>query len=102
MLAGIAEPSTGAPPEPLIVTPLGSPDPGLVAAHEPQLKLTKLHSGDDQESAIDEAIQSFGRAIGQAALDDRQAVEARCRSNQAAGSTTDRFAWAATCRYSRH
>lgn len=102
MLMGVAEPSVSAPREPLIVTPLKSPDPGLVAAPEPQLRLTNLYSGDDRDAATDDAIQSFGRAIGQAARADQQAIEARCRSNQSATGSADRLAWAATCQYSRH
>jgi hypothetical protein len=102
MLVVLAGPAAAAPGEPLIVTPLGNPDPGLVAAPEPQLMLTKLHSGDDRDSAVEEAIERFGRAIGQASRADQQAIEARCRSSQASASSADRFAWAATCQYVRH
>lgn len=102
MLLGIAGPSAAAPVEPLIVTPLGNPDPGLVAAPEPQLKLTKLRAGDDSSSAIEDAIESFGRVIGQATLADQQVIEERCRSSQARARSADRFAWAANCQYSRH
>lgn len=102
MLIGLAGPSVAAPGERLIVTPLGNPDPEPVAAPEPQLKLTKLHSGDERDVAIEEAIRSFGSAIGQASRADRQAIEARCRSGQASASSADRLAWAATCQYVRH
>lgn len=97
----LAGPAAAAPGEPLIVTPLGNPDPGLVAAPEPQLQLTKLHSGDDRDLAVEQAIESFGRAIGQASRADQQAIEARCRS-QARARSADRFDWAATCQYVRH
>ena len=99
---GLQGPSTAAPREPVIVTPLSNPDPGLVSAPEPQLKVTPLRGGDDGDLAVEEAMQSFGRAIAAAALAERQAIEARCRSNQAGASPADRFAWAASCEYSRH
>jgi|SRR3954470_8686523 hypothetical protein len=93
LLLGTAEPAVAQPREPLIVTALG----------EPKLTLTKIRSGDDPESAVDDAIENFGRVIGQARLAEQQAIEAKCRSTRPApDSATDRFAWAANCRYSRH
>ena len=95
-------PSFSASREPLIVTPLHNPDPGLAAQLEPQLKLTLLRDGDDERAALDQAIASVGRAIGEAARADQEAIESKCRSGQAdAASTADRFAWAANCRYRR-
>lgn len=101
MLAA-AGPVAGASREPLIVTPIHEPDLGIVAAGEPRLQLTVLRGTDDQQSAIDEAIESFGRAIGQAARADQQAMEAKCRSSQAAAiSAAERLAWATNCGYRR-
>ena len=91
MLLGVAQASAAAPREPLIVTPLG----------EPKLTLTKLH-GDDQESAVDDAIESVRRAIGQAAAAEQEATQAKCRSTRPTpASAADRYAWAASCRYTR-
>lgn len=92
ILLGMAEPSAAAPREPLIVTPLG----------EPKLTLTKLHGADDRESALDDAIESVRRAIGQAAATDQEATQTKCRSTRPnPASAADRFAWAASCRYTR-
>jgi hypothetical protein len=93
MLLACAAPCAAAPAEPLIVTPLG----------EPKLTLTKVRSGDDPESGVDDAVESFGRVIGQARLAEQQAIEAKCRSTRPApDSAADRFAWAANCQYIRH
>ncbi|MFL6726457.1 MAG: hypothetical protein ACJ8FS_08080 [Sphingomicrobium sp.] len=97
-----AVPVAAAPPEPLIVTQLPDPDPGYVARPEPKLQVTQSR-GDPDENSIDTAMQTFGRAIGQAALLEEQAIEVRCRSAEpSGGSAVARFAWEANCRYQRH
>jgi hypothetical protein len=102
MLLGLAGPAPAKAGEPLIVTPLPDPDPGLVAVSDSKLTLTILR-GTEEEQSVDDAVASFGRALGEAVLAQRQAIEARCRSAQRPnGTTLDRFAWAANCRYSRH
>lgn len=89
--------------EPLIVRQLQDPDQGLVTAPQPKLEVSYLANADEDGSAVDRAIEKFGRALGDAALAQQQATEARCRSvASTTRSTTERYAWAATCRYSRH
>lgn len=97
-----AGPAVSASREPLIVTKLADPDPNFV----PQKASADLETGAGGASdgpALDQAMQDFGRAIGQAVRIEQQATEARCRSGEPAGaSEADRFAWAASCRYQRH
>jgi hypothetical protein len=101
LLPGAAA-AAAAPPEPLIVTRLADPDPNYVPPRGESAERSTM-SAEDLEPTFDEAMQDFGRAIGQAALLQRQATEARCRSGApAGGSASDRFAWEASCRYSRH
>jgi len=98
-------PLLAAPSEPLVVTQLADPDPNYVPLpREP--KHGKRNADEvDENPTLDGAMQEFGRALGQAAMIQQQAIEARCRSGaseQASASAQDRFAWAAACRYSRH
>lgn len=100
-LAAVTGPASGEPREPLVVTNLANPASGTIAASEPWLKVTRLN-GDDQDLALDQAVANFGRAIGEAAHADRQALDAKCRSSQGqAASVADRFTWAVNCQYSR-
>jgi hypothetical protein len=98
-----AAPALAAPREPLIVTTLPDPDHYLVtSAAEPRHGWLEPGDGSNRGDSIDEAIQAFGRAIGQAAMVDQQRIEARCRSGQPESATPEqRFAWAASCRYTR-
>jgi hypothetical protein len=56
----------------------------------------------DDYAQIDQAMEDLGRAIAQAALIEKQALEAKCRQVPEALTREQRFAWAASCRYSRH
>jgi hypothetical protein len=95
-------PAAATPAEPLIVTPLHDPDPDYVPPPSERKLGKRLANDDSQSSAIDAAMQEFGRAIGQAALVQQQSLAARCKSNDsAASSSSDRFAWAAACQYRR-
>ena len=88
-----------APAEPLIVTQLADPDPNFVpeGSHSATWKRSR-----EAMPRLDASMEAFGRAIGQAALVEQQAIEERCRNAApAAASATDRFAWAASCRYTR-
>jgi hypothetical protein len=92
-----AAPQASAPPEPLVVTTLPDPDPNYVPRDdgrgEPAL---------EQRHGLDLAIEEFGRAISQAALLQQEAIAAKCRSGAPPEATaSERFAWEASCRYSR-
>lgn len=97
-----AAPAASGLREPLIITPLPDPDPNFAPPRASASMKTGL--GEATESpTLDQAMQDFGRAIGQAALIEQQAIEARCRSGAPAGaSAADRFAWAANCHYQRY
>ena len=101
LLLGGAPATAAGPSESLIVTQLADPDPNYVAPDESgsRARSRKQHA----MPALDAAMQEFGRAIGQATLLQQQAIEQRCRTAApVAESVTDRFAWAASCRYARH
>ena len=57
-----------------------------------------------QDAQVDEAMQDFSRAIGQLTLVEQQQIDAKCKAGVPAddASPEQRFAWAASCRYSRH
>lgn len=95
--------SLNAAPEPLVVTRLADPDPNYVPlrAAGPSRRI----SDQDAQAAarIDSAMESFGRAIGQAAIIEQQQIEALCRSGAPVNATPEqRFDYEASCRYSRH
>jgi hypothetical protein len=101
LLLGGAPTAAAGPSAALIVTQLADPDPNYVPLDESG---SKARSQEQQAMpALDAAMQEFGRAIGQATLLQQQAIEQRCRTAAPAAETvTDRFAWAASCRYTRH
>jgi hypothetical protein len=95
-------PAAAAPPEPLVVMRLADPDPSFVPPPEPARRGQKSVSSD-QDPTLDDAMQDFGRAIGQATMLQRQQIEARCQAGEAANANAEqRFAWQASCRYTRH
>lgn len=101
LLLGAAPMAEAAPAEPLVVTELADPDPNYVPPP------TEQHSGkrsasNDAAPVLDAAMQDFGRAIGQAALLQRQSIQAKCNSSAPipAGGA-ERWAWEANCRYER-
>lgn len=58
--------------------------------------------GSQAEDPLDQAIRNFGRAMNQAAMADEQKIQEHCRTGApASASTQERYAWAASCRYSR-
>lgn len=99
-LVGAAQPAIAAPAEPLVVTKMSDPDPNFVPP--PPERRGRVQIREDENPTLTEAMEQFGRAIGQAAMIQQQNMEARCRS-MASGSMSDteRLAWAASCRYSR-
>lgn len=98
-----AAPAFAAPSEPLVVTRLADPDPGFVV-RESQSKNRSAQSAEtDADSRVEDAMQTFGRAIGQAAMIEQQQIEARCRAGAPLNATREQlFAYEASCRYSRH
>jgi hypothetical protein len=99
-----AAPIVAAPTEPLIVTQLPDPDPNYVdPSSELKRRATAPANSADEHPTLDQAMQDFGRAIGQAAVIEQQATQARCRSAiPAQASTEQRYAWEAACTYRRH
>ena len=88
-------------PEPLVVTTLADPDPNYVPPPEPKSRGKRSLPAEPQP-ALDEAMLAFGRAIGQAALAQRQVMQARCSAGAPSdASDAERLAWEASCRYSR-
>ncbi len=82
------------PKEPLVVTQMADPDRYFVARRTDD-------AGDN--ARIEGAMQSFGRALQEAALITRQQMQAKCSHGQHGAETPEqRFAWAAGCGYSRH
>ena len=103
-IALAAAASSAAPqPEPLVVTQLADPDPNYIplpAVSKPQSKT--LQAEDDQDPTLNEAMQKFGRAIGQAGMLEQQQVDARCKSiNTSQVPIEQRYVWEANCRYRR-
>jgi hypothetical protein len=96
-----ADPALAAPAsEPLIVTRLADPDPNYVAPAGERHAARMSRQGE--APTLNSAMQDFGRAIGQAAILQQQAIEARCNSGAPVPSDgAARWAWEANCRYQR-
>jgi hypothetical protein len=98
----IAAPAAAEPREPLIVTRLPDPDPNYVASVEPKGE-TRGANETDANSRVEEAMESFGRAIGEAELVEQQQIDALCKAGAPVNATREQlFAYEASCRYSRH
>lgn len=94
--------ASAAPREPLIVTRLADPDPDYVDSGEPQSSKPRT-SQVDAESKVEQAMRTFGRAIGEAAVLQQQQIEALCSGGAPTNAKTEqRFAYEASCRYVRH
>ena len=104
VMIGVALLSSGAPgasePSPaLVVTQLADPDPNYVSPPEAKRALRKEVIEDD---SLDQAMEQFGQALGQALQAQQQMMLQRCRSSEAAAGTgQDRMAWEAACKYTR-
>jgi len=86
-------------PEPLVVTQLADPDPNY---RPPLAEGSERNSRDRKMPALDAAMQDFGRAIGEAALLQQRAIEAKCGSGAPVPADgAARWAWEANCRYDR-
>ena len=98
-----APPAMAAPKEPLVVTQMADPDPNFVSIGLEGARGSEAIADAAANSRIEQAMQTFGRAIGQAAMIQQQQIEAKCRQGAPESVTPEqRFAWAASCRYSRH
>lgn len=87
--------------EPLIITPLPDAEAGFVQTGEAKLVVTRSAASDETPS-IDDAMASFGRAIGQAIGVEQQAIQAACKSAEAPESGTPAaYEWRARCSYVR-
>ena len=87
-------------PEPLVVTSLADPDPNYVPPAESKSR-GKRSRAEEPQPVLDEAMLAFGRAIGQAALAQRQVMQARCSAGAPSdASAVERLAWEASCQYS--
>ena len=87
--------------EPLIITPLPDAEAGFVQTGEAKLVVTRSDASDETPS-IDDAMASFGRAIGQAIGVEQQAIQAACKSAEAPESGTPAaYEWRARCSYVR-
>jgi hypothetical protein len=98
-----AVPCGAAPPsEQLVVTQLADPDPNYVpppAESKSRSKALQTH----ESPTLDQAMQDFGRAIGQAAMLEQRQVDARCKSIDLSKIPVEqRYLWEANCRYQRH
>ncbi|HKP33873.1 MAG TPA: hypothetical protein VJT70_03725 [Sphingomicrobium sp.] len=100
LLCPVATQSAQAP-DALVVTPLADPDPNYIPPAEPRFR-GKRSRAEEPQPELDEAMLAFGRAIGQAALAQRQVMQARCSAGAPShASDVERLAWEASCRYSR-
>lgn len=97
-------PAVAAPKEPLVVTQMADPDPNFVPAAQDGQHAKSVASADSEDAVqIDQAMESLGRAIGEAAAIAHRQMEARCRElSQEHETAEQRFARAATCRYNRY
>lgn len=87
------------PPEQLVVTQLADPDPNYVPPPEPRRGLRHEAPEDD---SLDQALEQFGQALGQAIQSQQQMMLQRCKERAgAAGTGRDRMAWEAACKYTR-
>jgi hypothetical protein len=93
----------GASSEPSTVLRLPDRAASFVPLPEPNLASDTASDQLYGNPSPEQALQEFGRAIGQAVQAQQQVIEAKCRSAQAAAaSTTARWAWQANCGYHRH
>ena len=102
LLAAGAE-ALAAPPEPTMVLRLPDHAANFVPLPEPNLAPDTASDQLYGNPSPDEALQEFGRAVGQAVQAQQQLIEATCRAPQApTASASARWAWQANCRYQRH
>ena len=99
LLLGTASARSERPDSPLIAPPSDS-GPNFLAPRESELNA--MWTPDGQIPAEDQAIEDFGRAIGEAMQHQHQLIEANCRSTRVIPTDgPGRLAWEANCRYQR-
>ena len=92
-------PVAAEPNEALVVTQLADPDPDYVAP--PDTKGGHRHKAAEDDS-LDQAMEQFGQALGQAIQLQQQMMLQRCKASEgAAGTSQGRMAWEAACKYIR-
>ena len=93
----------GASPEPATVLRLPDHAANFVPLPEPSLARDTASDELYGNPSTEQALQEFGRAIGQAVQVQQQVIEAACRSPQGpTASASARWAWQANCSYQRH
>lgn len=86
--------------EPLIVTRMPDPDPNYVPAPAEKGARGRIQSAEPE--GLEQVMQNFGRALGQAVAVQQQQMQSRCRQTLPGPLTPEqRFQWAASCRYER-
>lgn len=97
-----AAPAIAAPGEPLVVTKMTDPDPGFVPPPADYSAADRAAAKADEDAKLEQAMQDVGRVVGQAVMIEHQQTESRCSTPAPTDATAEqRFAWAASCRYSR-
>ena len=89
--------------EPLIVTRLADPDHGIESRVESTLQIVRTRADVDKPDSLDQAMDSFGRAIGQAITLEQQAIQSACNSaERPKPGTAAAYDWRARCSYQRY
>lgn len=99
-----ASQAIAAPREPLVVTKMTDPDPSFVPPPADHSAADRAAAKADEDAKLQQAMQDVGRVVGQAAMIQQQQIQSRCSTAAPApeAPAEQRFAWAASCRYSRH
>ena len=95
--------ASGASPEPSVIMRMPDRAANFVPLPEPSLARDTASDQLYGNPSPEQALQEFGREIGQAVQAQQQMIEATCRSPQGpAVSAAARWAWQANCSYRRH
>ena len=95
----VSVPVAAEPSPALVVVQLADPDPNYVAP--PDTKGGRRHEAAE-DGSLDQAMEQFGQALGQAIQLQQQMMLQRCKASEgAAGTSQGRMAWEAACKYTR-
>jgi hypothetical protein len=87
--------------EPLIITKASNAD-AIVLASNDGAKMSLARAETSEAGSIDQAINDFARAVGDAIRAEQEATEAACKaSNPPKANTAAAFHWRARCSYVR-